>query len=99
MRAGLGDVLPSDMWDDTNERGLVDNQHPAPLRAGHEEYGHMTASNNQGTVLVTGASSSIGPIYADRLARRGDRKSIQKHWLNKNRVRIGGLLWLTRSHH
>lgn len=30
----------------------------------------MTASTN-GTVLVTGASSVIGAIYADRLAHRG----------------------------
>jgi uncharacterized protein len=32
----------------------------------------MTTSKNHGTALVTGASSGIGALYADRLARRSD---------------------------
>jgi NAD(P)-dependent dehydrogenase (short-subunit alcohol dehydrogenase family) len=30
----------------------------------------MTAPKNHGTALVTGTSSGLGAIYADRLARR-----------------------------
>ena len=31
----------------------------------------MSATNSKGTALITGASTGIGAIYADRLARRG----------------------------
>jgi short-subunit dehydrogenase len=31
----------------------------------------MTTQSSQGTALITGASTGIGAIYADRLARRG----------------------------
>jgi short-subunit dehydrogenase len=39
--------------------------------AGHFEEKAMVTHSHQGTAVVTGASTGIGAIYADRLARRG----------------------------
>jgi short-subunit dehydrogenase len=43
----------------------------APALAGFQGEADMTIQASTGTALITGASTGIGAVYADRLARRG----------------------------
>src|ERR1700733_2443129 len=44
---------------------------PRNARSNQQEIAIMATIDNKGTALITGASTGIGAIYADRLAQRG----------------------------
>lgn len=55
----------------------------------------MSSKSSGGTVLITGASSGIGAVYADRFARRGHDLIL----VARNRERLSAMAETLRAHH